>query len=77
MTTGTITSPIFQRQSTPAPSASASNPPSTRPPGQPACSMFSHLVLSWRYAVAMSGLTAASTAPLPSESTNVPMYSAQ
>ena len=40
-------------------------PPSTKPPGQPACRMLSHFVLSLENIVATVGLITASTVPLP------------
>jgi hypothetical protein len=48
-------------------------PPTTSPPGQPACRMFSHLVFSRLNTVATTGLMTASTVPFPSATMNVPM----
>jgi hypothetical protein len=46
--------------------------PSTSPPGQPACRMFSQWVLLVGNNVAVSGLMTASQVPLPSENDNCP-----
>ena len=47
-------------------------PPRTRPPGQPAWSMFRYFVFSLGNRVATTGLTTASTVPLPRARMNVP-----
>ena len=74
----------FQRQSageSPTPSRASIEstmiPPSTSPPGQPACRMLSHFVFSRGNSVATTGLMTASTAPLPSATMKLPAYNAQ
>ena len=52
-------------------------PPSTSPPGQPACRMDSHFVFCLAKIVATTGLITASTAPLPNATMKLPAYNAQ
>lgn len=59
------------------PSDTARMPPSTRPPGQPACSALSQRVLSRLNMVVTTGLITASTVPLPSATMKVPTYRLQ
>src|SRR5262245_41256330 len=48
--------------------------PRTRPPGQPACRMFSQWVLLLGKSVAVSGLMTASQVPLPKENAQAPAH---
>ena len=52
---------------------SATNAPSTRPAGQPACRMFSQCVLFFGNSEAVSGLMTASQVPLANEKDNAPI----
>src|SRR5262245_19454282 len=47
--------------------------PRIRPPGQPACRMFSQCVLLFRYNVAVNGLMTASQVPLANENSHAPI----
>ena len=49
-------------------------PASTNPPGQPACKMLSHFVLSFLNMVATTGLIKASTVPFPRARIKLPQY---
>ena len=52
----------------------SSRPVMTRPPGQPACRMFSHFVFSLLNIVATTGLMNASTVPFASAQIKLPQY---